>query len=193
MVAAATTAMPALASPTTFTMTVGGVSTGHPTVSLSGHGLVFTNTVSHQSITCATYILSGPSSPGSALPFPSPIASPKLTSSTCTNPIAGSVTLTPLSTPTLTIAGPPTGTLWPASLTGISVKVTAAGCTFITGGSLSGAFNPSTQTLTPGTSTLTITATPVGAVCSIIGSAQGQAISVAGYWTASPTIALSQP
>ncbi|GAA1743418.1 hypothetical protein [Aeromicrobium alkaliterrae] len=111
-----------------------------------------------------------------------------LTSSGCTNPIMGLMTITPSGTWGLTVTGDPAATTWPVRMTNVSWTVVMVGCTFQASGVVNGNLNVATQTFSPtaGASGLKISSTPAGFLCPILGWANGQDIAVSGTWTNTP-------
>lgn len=171
--------------------------TGGPSVTFTGNSVSFTDIPAGQTLTCTVFNLSGTVvNSGVSRAYGANAGNlTTLTSSGCTNPIAGSTTVTPTGTWGVTITGDATGSVWPAKLTGVNVDVTAAGCSFDAAGTASGTFNDSTQVFDPqsGPSGLTISTTPVGLTCGLLGVELGDEIEVNGTWTASPALDISNP
>ncbi|MBU2694660.1 hypothetical protein [Pimelobacter sp. 30-1] len=173
-------------------------------VTFTGSSVSFTDIEAGQTLTCSTFNLSGTvTNNGVARTFGSEGGQlGSLTSSGCTNPIAGATTVTPSGTWKVKVTGPevvvssPASQKSPATLYDINADITAAGCTFDVGGSVAGSFNETDQKFTPnsGASGLTITTTPMGGpgytipnggTCATLDVQLGDTISVGGYWTAS--------
>ncbi|MDF1705604.1 MAG: hypothetical protein P1U38_12600 [Aeromicrobium sp.] len=163
---------------------------GGPGANFVGNSVSFTATAAGQTLTCSTFNLAGTIvSPGASRAIGANGGNlGSLTSSGCTNPIAGSTTVTPTGTWGVTITGDEVGSVSPARLTNVVATVSAAGCTFNVGGVVNGSFNDSTQVFTPvsGASGLTITSNPSGFLCPILGLAKNQTIEVGGSWTNTP-------
>ncbi|GAA1743410.1 hypothetical protein [Aeromicrobium alkaliterrae] len=157
-------------------------------VNFVGSSVSFRAVQANQTLTCSTFNLAGDVvSPSTSRAYGANGGTlGSLTSSGCTNPIAGNTTVTPTGVWGVTVTGDATGTTWPAKLTSVGATVSAAGCTFNVGGDLAGTFNTATQLFTPGASTIKITSTPSGFLCPILGVAAGQDITVSGSWTNTP-------
>ena len=155
-----------------------------------GNNVSFKAIQANQTLTCSTFNLAGTIvNPGTSRAIGANGGNlGSLTSSGCTNQIAGATTVTPTGTWGVTITGDEVSSVSPARLTNVVATVSAAGCTFNVGGNVNGKFNDSTQVFTPntGASGLTITSTPVGFICPILGVASGQTIEVGGSWTNTP-------
>ncbi|WGL53037.1 hypothetical protein P5P86_04240 [Nocardioides sp. BP30] len=166
-------------------------------VNFVGSSVSFTDPTAGQTLTCSTFNLSGSiTSSGTSRAYGAAAGSlGTLTSSGCTNPIVGSTTVTPVGTWTVAITGDATGTVWPAELDSVTANVVAAGCSFTAGGgAVKGTFDTSTQKFTPTSSTLTITNTPSGFLCPVVGVAKGHPITVGGSWTNSGTaVSIANP
>lgn len=173
--------------------------TGGPNITFTGNSVSFTDIPADQTLTCEVFNLSGTvvNSGVSRAPGANGGNLTNLTSSGCTNPIAGSTTVTPIGTWGVTIDDQVTGTTdqWKARLTSVTVDVTAAGCQFEAAGSAKGVFNDTTQVFDPdsGPSGLLISTPPVGSICPFLGVEQGDDIEVNGTWTASPALDISTP
>jgi hypothetical protein len=163
---------------------------GGPSANFVGSNVSFRAIQANQTLTCSTFNLAGSIvNPGTSRAIGANGGNlTTLTSSGCTNPIAGSTTVTPSGTWGVTITGDEVGTVSPAQLTNVSATVTAAGCTFPVFGTVAGSFNDATQRFTPnsGASGLKISGTPSGFLCPILGVANGQDIEVGGSWTNTP-------
>lgn len=114
-----------------------------------------------------------------------------ITSSGCTNPLAGATTVAPTGTWGVTVTGDKVGNVVPARLTSVAANLSAANCKFSIGGVVNGKFDTSTQKFTPnsGASGLTITNIPAPsagstqAMCTTLDLVVGDTISVGGSWT----------
>ncbi len=163
---------------------------GGPNVNFVGNSVSFTATAAGQTLTCSTFNLAGSvASPGASRAIGANGGTlGSLTSSGCTNPIAGATTVSPTGTWGVTITGDEVSSVAPAQLTNVVANVSAAGCTFTVGGVVNGTFNDSTQKFTPvsGASGLKITSVPSGFLCTILGVAKDQTIAVGGTWTNTP-------
>jgi len=190
MIAAAAVVMTTLAMAGPANAATTYTPSGGPSANFVGNNVSFTATAAGQTLTCSTFNLAGSIvNPGTSRAIGANGGTlTTLTSSGCTNPIAGSTTVTPSGTWGVTITGDEVGTVSPARLTSVAATVSAAGCTFNVGGVVNGTFNDATQRFTPnsGASGLTITSTPVGFICPILGVAPGQTIEVGGTWTNTP-------
>lgn len=162
---------------------------GGPNINLVGNNVSFTDPNAGQTLTCTTFNLAGGPITTGSITTPAVIADmSSLTSSGCTNPTAGSTTVTPIGTWHYQVDSATTG-----ELTNVNATVSAAGCTFNAGGgAVSGTWNNSTHTFTPTGSTLFITNTPTGFICPLLGVAQGDPITVAGSWTNVPPAGSTQ-
>lgn len=171
--------------------------TGGPNITFTGDTVSFTDIPAEQTLTCEVFDLSGTVvNSGVSRAYGANAGDlTDLTSSGCTNPIAGSTTVTPTGDWGVTITGDATGSAWPAQLTNVTADVTAAGCSFDVAGTAAGTFDDSTQVFDPvsGPSGLTISTPPVGATCPLLGVEQGDPIEVNGTWTASPALDISNP
>jgi len=171
---------------TTFTPTI----SGNGQANFVGNNVNITAIQAGQTMTCSTFdaagriVNSGVSRPYGA----NGAVKESVTISGCTNPIAGPVTVTPIEWWGVTATGDPTGTVWPARLSGLKFSVTAAGCAFDVSGNVSGTFDTATQVFAPvsAASGVKITSTPVGFLCPILGIARGLDIEVGGTWTNTP-------
>lgn len=179
---------------TTTALLAGTVSAAHaattytPTgssVNFVGSGVSFTDPLAEQTLTCAKFDLAGSvTNSGTSRAYGVEGGSlTSLSSSGCTNPVAGPTTVTPTGAWGVTVTGDPTGTSFPAQLTNVAATVSAVGCTFNVGGTLNGTFDNGTQKFTPGTSGLSIVNAPAGATCLLLGVEQGDPITVSGSWT----------
>ena len=181
LITAAVVATPASAS-TTFTPD------GGPEVNFVGTDITFTNIQADQELNCEQVDFAGSiDDPGVSRQFGdnAGILS-DLTTSTCTNPLAGSISMTLNGSPTVSITGHPLGTEWPARLTDVSAFISVAGCSFNVEGDVDGVFDSATQVVTPTANTLTIVDEPAGFMCAIPGIAKGQTFTVDGSWTNVP-------
>lgn len=106
-----------------------------------------------------------------------------LTSSGCTNAIAGSTTVDPNGAWDFAPGTNIGGTVWNASLTNVTAFVSAAGCSFNVAGGVTGEFDTATQSFEATGSTVKISSAPVGFLCPILGVANGQDIDIDGSWT----------
>ncbi|WP_418057924.1 hypothetical protein [Pimelobacter simplex] len=169
--------------------------TGGPGINLVGSGITFTDIEAAQTISCPTNNLSGTViNPGVTRTYGSPAASlTTMTSSGCMSGM-GPGTLTQVGTWNLAFTGGPTGAVWPARISNVTINFTS-GCSFPMGGYIDGTFNQSTQRFTPaaGASGLTITGTPTsnlgvpnGGLCATFDFQLGDTIGVGGYWTNTP-------
>ncbi len=163
---------------------------GGPNVNFVGSNLSFKVIQANQTITCRQFNIAGSVvNPGLTRRVGANAANlGSVTQSGCTNPIMGSMAITPTGTWGLTVVGDPSGTTWPVRMTSVAATVVMAGCTFPVAGTVSGSFNDSTQKFTPvtGASGLKISGTPSGFLCPILGWANGQDIQVGGTWTNTP-------
>lgn len=176
---------------------------GGPSANFVGTGVTFTAQPSGQTLTCSTFNLSGSiTSPGTSRAYSAQAGSlGTLTSSGCTNPIAGATTVTPVGTWKVAITGDQTSAgVWPAKLYDVKAYVSAANCNFYAGGAndttgtgtgtgvVTGSFNTTTQRFTPSpTSTgLVISTPPVGSICPILDIYEDDQVQVGGYWTNTP-------
>ena len=163
---------------------------GGPNVNFVGSSVSFKAIQANQTLTCSTFNLAGSIvNPGVSRALTANGGNlGSLTSSGCTNPIAGATTVTPTGTWGVRITGDEVSSVSPAQLTSVSATVTAAGCTFPVAGTVAGSFNDATQKFTPasGASGLKISGTPSGFLCPILGVANGQDIEVGGSWTNTP-------
>lgn len=161
---------------------------GGPDVDFVGSNLSFTIVQAMQAFNCPQVDLAGSVvDPGVSRPFGDLASSIDVQSfAGCTNPWIGSFAVTPTGVWDFAIVGNEVGTESPAVLGNVSADVVAAGCAFEVGGTVDGIFDDATQVFTPTTSDLTITSTPTGFLCPILGVASGQDITVDGTWTNSP-------
>ncbi|MBM0124129.1 hypothetical protein [Pimelobacter simplex] len=167
--------------------------TGGLSASFVGTSVSFTDIEAAQTLTCTTFDLSGSIiSSGSSRPYGADGGTlGSLSSSGCTNPLAGATTVTPVGTWTVAVTGDATGTSWPAQLKNVKATVSAANCTFGVTGVVNGRFDDSNQRFTPasGASGLTIdggAGAPTGSMCVTLDLQPGDTIAVGGYWTNTP-------
>lgn len=167
--------------------------TGGPSAKFVGTSVSFTDIEAAQTLTCTTFNLSGSIiSSGSSRAYGTDGGTlGSLSSSGCTNPLAGATTVTPVGTWTVAVTGDATGTSWPARLKNVKATVTAANCTFGVTGVVNGRFDDSNQRFTPnaGASGLTIDSgagAPTGSMCVTLDLQPGDTIAVGGYWTNTP-------
>jgi len=195
------TTVPAHAAGTTYTptKTPGAVGAGqNVAVGFVGTGVSFTDIEAGQTLTCSTFNLDGTvTDNGVSRAFGAEAGKlGTLTSSGCTNPIAGATDVIPSGTWKVKVTGALSGSVSNATLYDINANIKAAGCKFDVGGSVAGKFDNSTQKFTPntGASGLTITTTPMGGpgygtpnggTCATLDVQLGDTISVGGYWTTS--------
>jgi hypothetical protein len=171
---------------------------GGPGAKFVGTGVSFTAQPSGQTLTCTTFDLSGTiTSPGSSRAYGAEGGSlGTLTSSGCTNPIAGATTVTPIGTWKVTITGDESSSgVWPARIYNVRANVVAADCAFeagdadnAAGGYVDGSFDEVSQRFTPSATSagLEVATDPVGAICPILDIYKGDPIEVGGYWTNTP-------
>lgn len=176
---------------------------GGPSANFVGTNVSFTAQPSGQVLTCTTFNLSGSiTTPGTSRAYGAQAGSlGTLSSSGCTNPIAGATTVTPIGTWKVAITGDQTAPgVWPAKLYDVKAYVSAANCNFYAGGAsdtagtgtgtgvVNGSFNTATQRFTPSaTSTgLVISTPPVGSICPILDIYEDDTVQVGGYWTNTP-------
>ncbi|MFC5677019.1 hypothetical protein [Aeromicrobium endophyticum] len=157
----------------------------------------FTDIEAGQTLSCSTFSLANASSTavissGTSRAYGAAGATlPTITSSGCTNPLAGATTVTPTGTWGVTVTGDKVGTVVPARLTSVAANLSAANCNFSIGGVVNGKFDTSNQRFTPntGASGLTITNIPAGTpsapqtMCTTLDLVVGDTISVSGSWT----------
>lgn len=174
--------------------------TGGPNVTFTGSNVSFKDIPANQTLTCTQFDLAGAIvDSGVSRAYGANAGSlTNLTSSGCTNPIAGDTTVTPIGTWGVTITGDAplaTPSEWPAKLTTVTAEVSAAECSFEVAGTVLGTFDDATQVFNPvsGPSGLTISTPPVGAICPFLGVEQDDEIEVNGFWTASPAVDISNP
>lgn len=167
--------------------------TGGPSANFVGSSVSFTDIEAAQTLTCSTFNLSGSIiSSGSSRAYGADGGTlGTLSSSGCTNPLAGATTVAPVGTWTVAVTGDATGTSWPARLKNVKATVTAANCTFGVTGVVNGKFDDSNQRFTPntGASGLTIdggAGAPTGSMCVTLDLQSGDTIAVGGYWTNTP-------
>lgn len=167
--------------------------TGGPNANFVGTSVSFTDIEAAQTLTCSTFNLSGSIiSSGSSRAYGADGGTlGTLSSSGCTNPLAGATTVTPVGTWTVAITADATGTSWPAQLKNVKATVSAANCTFGVTGVVNGKFDDSNQRFTPnaGASGLTIDSgagAPTGSMCVTLDLQPGDTIAVGGYWTNTP-------
>ncbi|MEV5001483.1 hypothetical protein [Nocardioides sp. LML1-1-1.1] len=166
-----------------------------------GSSVSFTDIEAGQTLTCSTFNLSGSvTSSGTSRAYGADAGSlGTLTSSGCTNPIAGATTVTPSGTWTVAITGDKTGTVWPARLKNVVANVSAVNCTFTASGVVNGKFDTATQKFTPnsGASGLTINSgagAPSGSMCVTLDLQPGDNVAVGGSWTNTGTaVAITNP
>lgn len=166
-----------------------------------GSSVSFKDIEANQTLTCSTFNLSGSvSSSGTSRLYGADAGSlGTLTSSGCTNPIAGATTVTPVGTWTVAITGDKTGTVWPARLKNVTANVSAVNCNFTTSGVVNGSFDTATQKFTPnaGASGLTINGgagAPTGSMCVTLDLQPGDTVAVGGSWTnTGASLAISNP
>jgi hypothetical protein len=176
---------------------------GAGNVTFTGTAVSFKDIPANQTLTCTVFNLTGPiiNNGVSRAPGANAGSLTTLTSSGCTNPIAGATTVTPIGTWGVAIDDQGTAAnLWKARLTNVTVNVVAAGCQFQASGTAKGIFNDNTtgtgaQVFDPdaGPSGLKISTTPVGAICPLIGVELGDDIEVNGTWKASPNLDIATP
>ena len=157
---------------------------GGPAISFTGADIDFTIIEAGQTFTCAQVDMSGTiRDAGVSRPFgATATAWDQLVHDDCTNPIFGETTFDPIGVWGFAITGPEVGSVSPATLTDVRLFLQAADCSFNIAGDVSGNFDDVTGVFTPTGSTLTIADDPAGFVCSLLGFAQGQSISVSGSW-----------
>lgn len=172
---------------------------GGAAVTFTGNGVSFTDIDAGQTLTCSTFDLTGTvTNNGTARAFGAEAGQlGSLSSSGCTNLIAGATDVIPSGTWKVKINAAESGTLSSATLYDINANIKAAGCKFDVGGSVAGTFDDGVnQRFTPnsGASGLTITSTPMGGpgygtpnggTCATLDVQLGDTISVGGYWTTS--------
>ncbi|TQL67615.1 hypothetical protein FB381_1496 [Nocardioides albertanoniae] len=160
--------------------------TGPDPVTFVGDTVAFTADDAGQTLTCDVFDLEGSiTASGTSRAFGDSAGTlDDLTSSGCTNPIAGDTTVEPTGAWDVAITGAEVGSVSPAALSDVTASVSAASCDFNVAGGVTGEFDDSTGVFTPTASTLVISDDPVGFVCTLLGVAKGQHISVDGSWTA---------
>lgn len=160
--------------------------TGPDPVVFVGNDVAFTADEAGQTLTCETFDLSGSiSNSGTSRAFGESAGTlPDLTSDNCTNPIAGDTVVEPTGTWDVAITGAEVGSVSPAVLRDVTASVSAASCDFNVAGTVTGDFDDSTGVFAPTGSTLVISDDPQGFICTLLGIAKGQSISVTGSWTA---------
>lgn len=162
-------------------------------VTFTGTNVSFTDIPASQTLTCTTFNLTGTVTNNGVSRLMGAEAGSlgSLTSSGCTNPIAGATTVTPTGTWKVKITGDEVSGVSPATLYDVNADVTAAGCTFDVAGSVDGTFNETNQRFTPTAYAtdpnieLEISSTPVGSTCLLLDVQLGDPIDVGGYWTTS--------
>lgn len=159
---------------------------GSNPITFVGSDVSFTAVDAAQTLTCEQFDLTGTiTDPGVNRAFGAEAGKlDQLTSSGCTNPTAGDTTVDPTGVWTVAITGPESGSVSDAELRDVTAYVEAAGCSFNVAGTVTGTFNDSTGVFAPNGSTLIIADNPSGFLCPILGLAQGQDITVDGFWTA---------
>lgn len=163
------------------------------TVNFVGSSVSFRDIEADQPLNCSTFTLAGSVvSSGVNRAYGANGGNlSTITSSGCTNPLAGATTVSPTGTWGVTVTGDKVGTVVPARLTGVAANLSAANCKFSIGGVVNGKFDTSTQKFTPntGASGLTITNIPAPssgstqAMCTTLDLVVGDTISVGGSWT----------
>ncbi|MGH3349582.1 MAG: hypothetical protein ACRDPS_02870 [Nocardioides sp.] len=167
---------------------------GGPDVAFIGNSVSFTAVEAGQTLTCEQFDLHGTvTNPGVSRAFGAEGGVlDELISSGCTNPTAGDTTVDPTGVWGVTVTGAEVGSVSPATLTDVTAFVEAAGCSFNVAGEVSGDFDDAIGLFTPTGSTLIIADDPVGFLCSTLGVAQGQSITVDGTWS-STGLTISNP
>jgi len=186
---------------TTYTPTGSTVSFAK-TSGLTGVG--FTDIEAGQTLTCSTFTLAGSivnSGVNRAYGANGGNLS-TITSSGCSNPLAGATTVTPTGTWGVAVTGDKVGTVAPARLTSVGANLSAANCKFSIGGVVNGKFDTSNQRFTPnsGASGLTITSIPAPSagnpqtMCVTLDIQVGDTISISGSWTnGGPALSVTTP
>ncbi|REK72804.1 hypothetical protein DX116_04170 [Aeromicrobium endophyticum] len=120
----------------------------------------------------------------------------------CSNPVMGWMTTTTSGSWSLDVVGDPTGTSYPARISGVQIAVGMANCDLTVSGSISGSFDTATQSFTPvsGASGLTINDIPgptpghPQTMCLTLDWLEGDTIAVGGSWTnTGPAVAIANP
>lgn len=147
-------------------------------VDFQGNGITFTAVQANQQLSCPEFDLAGEFDD-----VTNTGVLDDLTASGCTNPIAGSTTVTPNGEWDFAAGSNVSGTVYNAEITNVTAFVSAAGCSFNVAGEVDGTFDTSNQTFSVTNSDVVIADTPSGFLCPILGLAQGQDVEIDGSWT----------
>ncbi|KRF19044.1 hypothetical protein ASG90_03960 [Nocardioides sp. Soil797] len=136
-----------------------------------GNDVSFTDIEAGQTMTCDQMDFAGTVvEPGSQRAFGDNMGElGELSTSGCTNPLAGIIEVTLVGSPTVSIVGPPDGTAWPAQLIDVKGEIVAAGCSFTVEGAVEGIFDTATQVVTPTGNSIIIADVPEGYLCAALG------------------------
>ncbi|XBB67504.1 hypothetical protein ABFU82_25905 [Nocardioides sp. WV_118_6] len=166
-------------------------------------GIRFTDIDAGQSLDCSAFSVGGSLvSPGTSRAYGANAGNlGSLSATGCTNPLAGATTVDPIGTWGVTITGDATAGEFPAKLTSVKAKLTAANCVFYVEGVVNGKFNPSNQVFTPAGNPVAANATsttpvglkvastpapPTGPMCTTLDILAGDDISITGKFTNVP-------
>ncbi|MEV5003714.1 hypothetical protein [Nocardioides sp. LML1-1-1.1] len=190
---AAVVALVATAGPTWPWVTIAPA--GSP-VTFVGTAIKLTDIPAAHTVSCTSFGVAGVVTPaaGTNLAYGASTANlATMTSSGCTNPIAGACTLTGSGVWGFALTGPVSGGLWPARFSNVRVAAVcgSVGCSFTMTGAVDGRFDrtvgsPTYQRFTPvtGSSGLLVAASPApSAGCALLDVVAGDDVAVGGYLT----------
>ncbi|KAB2807172.1 hypothetical protein F9L07_27145 [Pimelobacter simplex] len=166
-------------------------------------GIRFTDIPADQSLDCSAFSVGGSIvSPGTSRAYGANAGNlGSLTASGCTNPLAGATSVTPIGTWGVTVTGDAVSGQWPARLTNVKAKLSAANCDFYVEGVVNGKFNTSTQVFTPVGNPVAANATsytptglviastpapPTGSMCTTLDLQVGDDIGITGTFKNTP-------
>lgn len=165
-------------------------------VTFVGTAITLTDVPAGQTISCTSFGVAGIVTPaaGTNLAYGASTANlATMTSSGCTNPMAGACTLTGSGTWGFALTGPMSGGLWPARFTNVRVAAACGSlsCSFTMAGQVDGRFDrtvgsPTYQRFTPvaGPSGLVVATSPApSAGCALLDVGPGDSVAVGGYLT----------
>lgn len=162
---------------------------GGPAVRLVGTMISITDVPAAQTITCQQFDIAGTvHSPGAARGFGSPAVDlGALTYTLCTNPVMGWMPVTVDPGWTLDVTGQANGSVWPARVNNVVMRLAMANCDLRLAGTMPGTFDTATQRFTPTftASTLVLTSV-VGSMCVTLDWQVGDQMSFGGYFTNVP-------